>query len=219
MDKTIETQLVAAALKLAEQGQWQDANLASIAKAADLPLSALFGKYRTKSNVLDLVEADLNSRVLDDVGEIDDTSSTRDRLFDLFMTRFETMNDNRDAFLSLYACSSSQSFSSLAKAKESISFLAECAGIDTSGLKGKAKALTLTYIYLHVCSTWSKDDSDDLAATMKVLDTQLSKAENWAIEMNNFNLNSFFGQKPETTEPQADTAPEENPEEGQEEAK
>ena len=98
-------------------------------------------------------------------------------------------------------------FEHVVDAKTNMMQLAEISGIDTSGLSGTGKTLALTYLYLNVFNVWLKDETEDLSATMKKLDSELAKAENWALELKNFNFNSMFKSKP-VTEPKAEHKPE-----------
>ena len=208
--KTIQSKLISAALQLAEQGQWQQANLSVIAKIAEIPLSEAFSVARSKSDLISFINEDLTQRILDEVGEISDDMSTRDALFDLLMTRFELMNAQRQAYLTLNKDISKDlglATKYLGMSKTNMMHLAEITGIDTSGLSGTGKTLALTYLYLNVFNVWLKDETEDLSATMKKLDSELAKAENWALELKNFDFNSMFKSKP-VTEPKAEHKPE-----------
>ena len=54
------------------------------------------------------------------------------------------------------------------------------------GLKGMMRAKGVTGVFLATARVWMKDDSNDLAATMKMLDQRMSQAEEWGISLRIF---------------------------------
>ena len=59
-------------------------------------------------------------------------------------------------------------------------WMLEAAGMPPRGLIGEIKVRALGAIWLDVLRVWAKDDSPDLAQTMKSLDKRLGQAEQWA---------------------------------------
>ena len=51
------------------------------------------------------------------------------------------------------------------------------------GLRGMARVKGVTGVFLATARVWMKDDSIDLAATMKMLDQRMSQAEEWGISL------------------------------------
>lgn len=113
----------------------------------------------------------------------DPASSVRERLFAMFMERFDAAQDQRAA---------AQALSSAARRDPglaafmlmtlglSVARIADAAGVQTTGWFGAARVQALTMLYLQVSRTWLDDESADLAATMKALDSQLARAEGFA---------------------------------------
>ena len=54
------------------------------------------------------------------------------------------------------------------------------------GFKGMVRVKGVAGVFLATTRAWIKDDSDDLAATMKVLDQRMSQAEEWGISLRIF---------------------------------
>ena len=54
------------------------------------------------------------------------------------------------------------------------------------GLKGMVRVKGVAGVFLATARIWIKDDSNDLAATMKTLDQRMSQAEEWGISLRVF---------------------------------
>ena len=59
-------------------------------------------------------------------------------------------------------------------------------GDPAPGLRGMARVKGVTGVFLATARVWMKDDSIDLAATMKMLDQRMSQAEEWGISLRVF---------------------------------
>ena len=56
------------------------------------------------------------------------------------------------------------------------------------GLKGLVRVKGVACVFLSTARVWMKDDSNDLAATMKMLDQRMSQAEEWGISLRIFDV-------------------------------
>ena len=54
------------------------------------------------------------------------------------------------------------------------------------GLKGMVRVKGVAGVFLATARIWMKDDSNDLAATMKMLDQRMLQAEEWGISLRVF---------------------------------
>ena len=54
------------------------------------------------------------------------------------------------------------------------------------GFKGMVRVKGVAGVFLATARIWMKDDSNDLAATMKMLDQRMSQAEEWGISLRMF---------------------------------
>ena len=60
------------------------------------------------------------------------------------------------------------------------------AGDPAQGLKGMLRIKGVVAVFLATARVWMKDDSPDLAATMKMLDQRMVKAEEWGVSLRLF---------------------------------
>ena len=111
----------------------------------------------------------------------------RDRLFEIFMRRFEVAQPYKAILkdfwnewhyfpgeLSSVAC---QGFSSMG-------WMMEAVGMSQQGLPGTLRIHGLTILYFLTLKTWLSDDSPDLGKTMAFLDKSLSQFEGVAAFLN-----------------------------------
>jgi len=59
-------------------------------------------------------------------------------------------------------------------------------GDQVVGLKGMMRVKGVAVVFLATARVWMKDDSNDLAATMKMLDQRMLQAEEWGISLRVF---------------------------------
>ena len=59
-------------------------------------------------------------------------------------------------------------------------------GDPARGLRGMLRVKTVAGIFLLTMRVWMKDDSNDLATTMKMLDQRISQAEEWGTSLRVF---------------------------------
>lgn len=108
-----------------------------------------------------------------------ENSNHKDMIFEIMMMRFDILQDNRKAILSI--------FKSLQKSPKLIIFLLPqvldslvlmlgYAKITTQGLKGQIKIKGILIIYISTFLVWTKDESFSLEKTMTVLDKYLDQA-------------------------------------------
>jgi len=178
----IQKKIVATALDLAVEQGWEYTTLRDIAERSELKPSDLYDVIDDKSDVLVLLGRLIDRQVLAEL-DVDETSSPRERLFDIMMDRYEVLNDYREgliAILESFKYDPKQLVISMPHLCRSMSWMLECAGVETSGVKGALKVAGLSGLYLKVLRTWIEDDSDDLAKVMAALDKALERAESAA---------------------------------------
>ena len=59
-------------------------------------------------------------------------------------------------------------------------------GDPARGLRGMARVKGVAGVFLATARVWMKDDSNDLAVTMKMLDQRMTQAEEWGISLRIF---------------------------------
>lgn len=177
-DKT--GKIVAAALKLAAKEGWHGLSLADIAAAAKVSLPELAADFPTKAAILAAWSREIDAEVLkaasagDLAGE-----SARDRLFDVLMMRFDAFAPRKPALKRIARDMARDPLATMAMlrpALQSLGWMLEAAGIDSSGLQGAMRVRGLALVWAAVFRVWL-DDGVDQAKTMAELDRRLRQAE------------------------------------------
>jgi AcrR family transcriptional regulator len=171
--------LRAALLHLIATQGWRDLSLAEIAEHAGLDMAAAHGIYATKAAILLGLARANDEDILVSLKSDPLDGSAKDRLFDLMMRRFDRLQQNRDAYLTLLRELPQTPFEAACLTKQmrrSLALTLETAGISASGLKGLVRLQGLIGIYLAGLHAWRRDDSADLAKTMAEIDKRLAQA-------------------------------------------
>ncbi len=167
-----------AALKLAETRNWGELTLAEIAEEAGLTLTDFHGtadRDDISAGVESLFDAGMNE------GSFSEDETSRTRLFDVIMMRFEAMEERRDGAVS-YLRWRDHSLSGLslrvrARAATARWALA-CAGLDGPSRLPRAVQLAgLGWAIAQAERAWRQETSPDMTRTMAALDAELIKAE------------------------------------------
>lgn len=175
--KIIREKIILTAIDMAAQKGWDKVTLASLARKVKIPLADLRDLFEDKMDIWAGFERMIDRQVL---AQASDDGSSRDRMFDLMMSRYEALNEYRGGVISMI-----ESFRKDPKLAiigmpylcRSMSWVLEAAGDNAAGMKGAIKVAGLTGIYLKVLNIWMKDESSDLAKTMAALDRDLGRAE------------------------------------------
>jgi AcrR family transcriptional regulator len=175
--------VVEAALALAAEKGWRDLALADIAEAAGLSMAALYAQYPSKTAILAAYSHAIDAAVLAGMDGDQAGESTKDRLFDLLMRRFDKLDMHKAGLQRIAEDTGRDPLSlvcSLANLERSMAAMLEAAGLSTSGLRGVLRVKGLSAVYLAGLRAWFRDDSADKAKTMAALDKALGRAERMA---------------------------------------
>ena len=180
--KDPRTKIISACLKLAVDKDWREVGLGEIAEAAKMPLNEVHKYFRSKNAVLKAFSQQVDTEVLANSVSVESDATTRDRLFELLMLRFDRLTRDREA-LARIICGTiiRDPLASVIGLKStwcSMKQTLDSAGIETSGIFGCLKVKGLIAVYLQTIGTWLKDDSPNLDKTMVALDKSLTHAEN-----------------------------------------
>jgi AcrR family transcriptional regulator len=171
---------------VADQG-WRAVTLGRIAQASGLPLSALYGQYASKSDLLAAYARRIDIAMLAALGEFAaapaDAAAVKDRLFEAIMARFDALNAHKAAIrvlmrdlpadpLSL-ACFLQRGL------RQGLDWMLAAAELDAGGLPGMVRRKLLGGIYLDTLRVWLKDEGGDMASTMAHLDRRLEQGLPW----------------------------------------
>ncbi len=174
---------VDAMLALAADMPFEMVGLKDIAQEAGLTLAGLCELFEDKMGLLAAYGRRLDQRVLQGAPKAANDQNPRDVLFDLLMDRFEEINQDRAALLSIldsFRFDPKEAVFSLPHLGRSMSWMLEAAGVQTTGYKGAARVLGLSGVYLYALRTWRGDESEDLSKTMAALDRALERTDSWA---------------------------------------
>lgn len=177
-----EKKVLQAALDLAAERGWPAVTVTAVAERAGLGPDAVFAHAPGRQGFLDLLGRKLDEAALAE-GAVDEEEPARDRLFEVMMRRFDFLQDHREGILAImsgFRGDPITAFRQIPALERSMALMLDLAGLPARGLIGQAKIRVLSLIYLDLARTWSRDDSEDMAATMKALDRRLDQAEQLA---------------------------------------
>ena len=171
----------AALARIASDG-WRHLSLAAVADAAGLPILRVYRTFGSKQAILRGLYRRVDEAALAQPPPSEPAERPRDRLFDLLMQRFDTLQPYKPALEVLRRELPGDPATVLcagAALLRSMRWMLEAADISTGGLRG-ALAVELTAVaYLSTMRVWQRDDSPDLARTMAALDARLRRIERW----------------------------------------
>lgn len=186
--KNQREKVVLAALRFAAEKGWPSLTFADLAAETKISLDDLYEGFSDKSDILVELGRMIDRQVLEAVALPSDNETARERLFDILMERYETLNQYREglcAILDSFRGDPKQAVISLPYLCRSMTWMLEAAGIETGGFRGAIRVTGLTGIYLKTLRTWRQDETIDLSRTMAELDKNLNRAEQAA---NSFGL-------------------------------
>lgn len=173
----MDDKILDAALTLAARQGWETMTLADIAHEAQLSLSDLRAQAEDKSDIVRALFARIDAAMLQSTNF---EGSPKDRLFDLFMARFDALNAHRAGFVSIlnaFKSAPADLIRALPGLCSSMRWVAEGAGLYTNGWRAEGQNLALVFVYLNALRAWKDDNSADLAATMASVDKELTRVQ------------------------------------------
>ncbi|MDA8251412.1 MAG: TetR family transcriptional regulator [Rhodospirillales bacterium] len=176
-DAEFDRALVGAAFVLAAERGWREVSVAEAARRADLPLDRARGRFPVRVAILLRF-----GRIADQaaLALAPKEGPHRDRLFDLLMRRFDTLQAHRggvQALLRVLPTDPCLAALLAAANLRSMGWMLEGAGISARGPLGRLRRKGLLAVWLFALRAWHDDTSEDLAATMAALDRALAQAE------------------------------------------
>jgi hypothetical protein len=200
----ILSKLAQAALVLAGDTPWATLTLSDLCADADVLLADCAQARLTKAHVAAYLDSDLDQAMLRATSKVDRTQGVRDRLFDALMARFDAMEENRAAWVSILDGEAGDGLARVARharrARTGAWALESC-GVTASNMRGAGRVMGLARILRLTQAAW-RDDGPDLAKTMARLDQELRKGEAWVERAQGFaDMMSGFAartQKPHT---------------------
>jgi ubiquinone biosynthesis protein COQ9 len=169
--------LIHAAMARADALGWSRVTVIEAAREAGLPLDEARERFPMRTTVLLRLGMLADRSALVDDGS---TGTVRERLFDLVMRRIDVLQQYRGgvrAVLRAMPFDPALALVLTAATGDSMSWIAEAAGVDTTGLAGRLRVQGVIAVWLQTVRAWDRDDSPDLSGTMAALDRALDRAE------------------------------------------
>lgn len=170
-----------AALTLCAEQAWHEISLSSLCQKSGVTLSACAQAGITLFMVASHLDHKLDQAMLEAATDLEADAPSRDRLFDVVMARFDAMQDNRAAWVSILTSDTQEPAAALARATRRLrtsAWALEAVGVSTTSLKAAARVMGLARRLRQVEGFWLKDDAD-LSKTMAGLDQSLRESEQW----------------------------------------
>lgn len=174
--------LVEASLDLAAEHGWRRVTPVAAAARAGVSLAEAYDLADDRARLLALIVRSVDLAVLRRI-DVEEEDPVRERLFDVLMTRFDVLNEHRQAYLAILGAlpsSPTAALRAVPRLESSMRWMLEAAGIEVGGLAGGATVRGLCLLWIAVLRVWADDESPDMAKTMAALDQRLSQAEEWA---------------------------------------
>ena len=171
-----EEKIVNAAMRLAASRGWRGLSLADIATSAKVSLADLCTHFASKAAILAAYGRRIDAKVLEESSTEDMSGETaRDRLFDVLMMRFDAMGEEKEALRRIAADLRRDPIASAPLARpllQSMGWMLEAAGIDSSGIAGALRVRGLAFVWGAAFRVWL-EDGEDQSKTMAELDRRL----------------------------------------------
>ena len=173
-----KNKIIQTAFDLAAIHSWNDITLNDIAIAAELDCMKVTALFPCKSDIITAYARIVDNRL---IKEMDNTfggsESRHDKLFDIMMARYDILNENRAALISIInglTLNPKQGMETLPALCNTITTILNIAGENSDDWRGAIKISALSIIYLKSLREWINDDTADMASTMAGLDKSLA---------------------------------------------
>ena len=179
-----DARLCEVVLRLAASQGWQKVTLEQIARAAKISAEQIEKRFTDPNAILPLIVDELSTQALKAVGKPDRKASPHDRLFEILMARFDILQMQRKALLSIAAAARRDPRMALSLAPAQIRAMQQVldfAGLAPTGACSKLTPLALWALFLATFRTWTSDETPDMSRTMAALDRYLRYADRAAV--------------------------------------
>ena len=162
---------------------WPSIDLENLSQECDFDVLNVTGGLRNKVDLLVAFSAFIDTTVNQsiDADLKDDQIPVRERLLEALLIRFEALAPYKAGVIKLMKIiPHNPSFAVIGSKSLKLSMEATltAVGLEAKGIQGAIRVKGLCMIFLGGVYTWSKDNSEDLSATTRVLDERLKQADN-----------------------------------------
>ncbi len=176
MNPSLDDTLIKSAFELIAERGWTRLSVAEAARRGGLDLAATRRRFPAKLAVLlrfgTMCDAACLSGALTE-------GPVRDRIFDIVMRRVDTLQAHRAGVLALLRDLPRDPLTTLAlgpAALRNMAWMLEGVGVTAQGVRGTLRTKGMLALWLATVRAWSRDESEDLSATMAALDKALDRA-------------------------------------------
>lgn len=172
--------IIEALMGLAASRAWSEIEINDIAQAAGVSLAEFRDLFPSKGAVLGGLSRQIDRKVLEDTTDDLAGEPARERIFDVFMRRFDALEPYKEALRRISRDIQYDPLSLAALhqvAVNSMRFMLAAAGIGSEGPLGGLKLQGAVLVYSNTMRTWLDDDDPALAKTMARLDRELRRGE------------------------------------------
>lgn len=173
---TDKGRVVVAALRLAAERPWGEVTMFDIAEASGLGLVELRKTCPSKGSVLAAFTRMIDDAVLAKAVRPAADTATRDAIFEVVMSRFDTMQPYKPGLRSIF---NDLGFDTDVARRlfASQAWMLNASGVPLDGVGGAVRVVGLASVYASVFRIWLEDDDVGLARTMAALDRRLRRGE------------------------------------------
>ena len=163
-------------LKLLSKKSWKSLSLKEVKKKSKLEF---FDELiKNKQELLNNINCYFDYSLTLQIKNLED-SSHKDMLFEILMMRFDILQNNRKAILSVFKSfkqNPQELIFLLPQLLDSIVSIIGYAKISSAGIIGQIKIKGILIIYISTFFVWIKDEDSSLEKTMMALDSYLNQA-------------------------------------------
>ena len=170
-----------AAFALCATSPWSDVSLVSLCKEANISLADCADASVQKATIAAHLDHRLDRQMLEGAAGVEPDQSVADGLFDCFMARFDAMEPDRLAWVSILSADALDPAARLARAARrarTAAWALEAVGVDTTMMGAWLRVLGLARRLKKIEALWL-NDGPDLSKTMAGLDQSLKESESW----------------------------------------
>ncbi|MBV8060692.1 MAG: TetR/AcrR family transcriptional regulator [Alphaproteobacteria bacterium] len=171
-----------AALDLIATEGWTTFSLESVARRLKIPVARVSAFFPDVYAVAQALSDDLNKRVQHSAASIGELS-LREGVFELLITRFELMQQNRLVFLALITGAKADrklAWQGVNAAHVAMRQILTLCGHDAQKSRDRLLVFGLMALYARGLCAWQQDASKDLSRTMAVIDRLMARAETFS---------------------------------------
>ena len=174
--------LIIVTMNLIIKRGWRNLTLQELAVEASVPLIEIYRVFPEKRSILITFVQHIDQEVLSQ-NMIDDLSDPpRDRLFEILMRRFESLQPYRES-LNMIAQEWYRDLIPMIMTAphfiRSMRWMLHLAAIDLNTPKGSFLVIAVSALYVRTLRVWLTDQSMDMSRTMAVIDHKLRRLEQW----------------------------------------